>query len=85
MCAAPGGGVACDGPEHLDGPSLAEFRAIDAPSAEVLFACNAMVLLCGADLARMGVDCHDWMQGTNHIDDDICPTSSAHGGGEPTL
>eukprot|EP01045_Picozoa_sp_COSAG04_P011695 COSAG04_NODE_761_length_10520_cov_3.835428_12_plen_297_part_00 len=36
------------------------FREMEEPPPEVLFACEAMVLLCGADLARAGAAVHEW-------------------------
>ena len=43
----------------IPGP-LNEFRSIEEPPPEVLFACDAMVLLCGADLIRAGASVHEW-------------------------
>ena len=48
--------------ETLIQPHLDAFRAIDEPPREVLFACEAMVLLCGADLERAGANVREWRQ-----------------------
>lgn len=50
--------------ETLIQPHLDAFRAIDEPPREVLFACEAMVLLCGADLERAGANVREWRQPT---------------------
>ena len=46
--------------ETLIQPHLDSFREIEEPPREVLFACDAMVLLCGADLERAGANVHEW-------------------------
>ena len=46
--------------ETLIQPHLDAFRAIEEPPREVFFACEAMVLLCGADLERAGANVQEW-------------------------